>query len=347
MMVQPKYKKRGWFGESHRHYLAAKGISTKYNYKRYFYHTGKNEDDEHDFTDKLEVDDSHMSIYQEHGFENRRDYLNNLATEHGVDPEVVYALARLLGKNEDFDGLVNSVEDAAREGFGDSEYFFKKLNRPTPKMFRVVDVEKDGQLTEFSFLQDAIKHAEGNKYKHIIMPDGSVKWLGDSVDGEGFTSRPVYTQLKFGAHKWPDKTPQDDPKYTLTWTEDGQKRVAEFNKKEDALELGQEMKDQGMTSSFTVKPVSPDGRYSVVAKQDMKTHWKYDLLDGMTGEVHAKTLEKPTRSVEMNPARLVNDILDNNAERAKKPRERPTTKRVHSFGDAYERPLDYVGDMIK
>ena len=30
-----RYKKRGWFGESHRHYLAAKGISTTYDYKKY------------------------------------------------------------------------------------------------------------------------------------------------------------------------------------------------------------------------------------------------------------------------------------------------------------------------
>lgn len=294
-----RYKKRGWFGESYRHYLASKGITTKYDHKKYFYHKNeKNEDDEYDYTDKLEVDDSHMSLYQEHGFENRRDYLNNLAAEHGVDPEVVYALAGALGKNEDFDGLVISIEDAAREGYGDSEYFFKKLNRPTPKMFRVV--EKDGKLTEFSFLQDAIKHAEGNK--HIIMPDGSIKWIGDSVDGEGFTSRPMYT------HKFSDRA--------LELEDDRPERLR--------LKFGAHKFNQ--------------------SNEELSTHWKYGALEKVPGEtIH----EKPVKSVEMNPARLVHSILDNNTERAKQPRERPTTKRVHSFGDAYERPLDYIGEMVK
>lgn len=51
------------------------------------------------------------NIYQENGYLNRRDYLNNLADENGVDRSTVYALATLLGSNEDFDGLVTSVQD--------------------------------------------------------------------------------------------------------------------------------------------------------------------------------------------------------------------------------------------
>ena len=54
-----------------------------------------------------------MSIYQDHGFENRREYLLDLADSCGVDPSIVFALADLLGPSEDFDGLVNAVEDAA------------------------------------------------------------------------------------------------------------------------------------------------------------------------------------------------------------------------------------------
>jgi hypothetical protein len=54
-----------------------------------------------------------MSIYQEHGFDSRREYLLDLADCCGVDPEIVFALADLLGPSEDFDGLVNAVEDAA------------------------------------------------------------------------------------------------------------------------------------------------------------------------------------------------------------------------------------------
>lgn len=39
-----RYKKRGWFGESHRHYLAAKGIPTKYDHTRYFFKGAKRVD---------------------------------------------------------------------------------------------------------------------------------------------------------------------------------------------------------------------------------------------------------------------------------------------------------------
>lgn len=50
------------------------------------------------------------NIYKEHGYNNRKEYLNALADEHGVDAEKVYALADLLGDGEDFDGLVTSLE---------------------------------------------------------------------------------------------------------------------------------------------------------------------------------------------------------------------------------------------
>jgi len=52
-----------------------------------------------------------MNIYKEHGFENRREYLQNLADEYDVDINIVFALAELLGKNEDFDGLVSELQD--------------------------------------------------------------------------------------------------------------------------------------------------------------------------------------------------------------------------------------------
>jgi hypothetical protein len=52
-----------------------------------------------------------MNIYQENGFKNRREYLESLAEEY--DRETVFALAGILGPNEDFDGLVTSLEDSA------------------------------------------------------------------------------------------------------------------------------------------------------------------------------------------------------------------------------------------
>jgi hypothetical protein len=54
-----------------------------------------------------------MSIYQENGFESRREYLLDLADNMGIDASIVFALADMLGSNEDFDGLVTSLEDYA------------------------------------------------------------------------------------------------------------------------------------------------------------------------------------------------------------------------------------------
>ena len=51
------------------------------------------------------------NIYQEHGYDNRKDYLDSLAEDFDVDTQAVYALASVLGKIEDFDGLVTSLED--------------------------------------------------------------------------------------------------------------------------------------------------------------------------------------------------------------------------------------------
>lgn len=54
-----------------------------------------------------------MNIYQENGFENRKEYLDHLADETGVDIETVHIMADTLGESEDFDGLVTTLEDHA------------------------------------------------------------------------------------------------------------------------------------------------------------------------------------------------------------------------------------------
>jgi hypothetical protein len=56
-----------------------------------------------------------MTIYQEHGFANRREYLDSIALELGLDRDTVYLMATMLGPSEDFDGLVTSLEDYAAE----------------------------------------------------------------------------------------------------------------------------------------------------------------------------------------------------------------------------------------
>ena len=42
----------------------------------------------------------------------RNEYLESLADEYGVDTETVFAIAKLLGPDEDFDGLISAIEDA-------------------------------------------------------------------------------------------------------------------------------------------------------------------------------------------------------------------------------------------
>ncbi len=58
-----------------------------------------------------------MSIYEEHGYENRLDYIKNQADFYGVEHETAFMLADMLGPNEDFDGFVTSLEDYAA-GYG-------------------------------------------------------------------------------------------------------------------------------------------------------------------------------------------------------------------------------------
>ncbi len=52
-----------------------------------------------------------MNAYQEEGYANRREYLESLAEDFGVPVKVVFALASILGPDEDFDALVTELED--------------------------------------------------------------------------------------------------------------------------------------------------------------------------------------------------------------------------------------------
>ncbi len=54
-----------------------------------------------------------MTIYQEHGFNTRKEYLINLADDFGLPVSEVFAIASLLGSSEDFDGLICALEDRA------------------------------------------------------------------------------------------------------------------------------------------------------------------------------------------------------------------------------------------
>ena len=55
-------------------------------------------------------------IYQDHGYENRTDYLESLIDDYGLNEDlqyVMYMTADLLGHEEDFDGLISFLNDIA------------------------------------------------------------------------------------------------------------------------------------------------------------------------------------------------------------------------------------------
>ena len=43
--------------------------------------------------------------------EARKEYLNGLCDEYGIPMDIVYTMAELLGEEEDYDGLISSLED--------------------------------------------------------------------------------------------------------------------------------------------------------------------------------------------------------------------------------------------
>ena len=52
-----------------------------------------------------------LDRYQADGAIDRFGYLENLAADHGVTFETILTLVDVLGPDEDFDGLVTTLED--------------------------------------------------------------------------------------------------------------------------------------------------------------------------------------------------------------------------------------------
>ena len=52
-----------------------------------------------------------MTVYQDNGYANRKEYLISLSEEYDCPIGTVLTLASLLGPSEDFDGLVISLQD--------------------------------------------------------------------------------------------------------------------------------------------------------------------------------------------------------------------------------------------
>ena len=62
-----------------------------------------------------------MNKYEELGFKDRKEYLQDLALDYGVPYEVVLELADVLGEQEDFDGLVSELSDLEWDEWFDEE----------------------------------------------------------------------------------------------------------------------------------------------------------------------------------------------------------------------------------
>ena len=56
-----------------------------------------------------------MSAYTDNGYNSRKHYLQCMSEDYNVPLEIVYSLASVLGSSEDFDGLINALEDAEHD----------------------------------------------------------------------------------------------------------------------------------------------------------------------------------------------------------------------------------------
>ena len=55
--------------------------------------------------------EANENVYIRNGYKSREGYLICLADDYDVDKETVFMLADMLGASEDFDGLINALED--------------------------------------------------------------------------------------------------------------------------------------------------------------------------------------------------------------------------------------------
>lgn len=63
------------------------------------------------------ADEKNTNIYVQNGYLNREDYLLSISEEYGVEHEAVILIADMLGEHEDFDGLINALEDMEIENY--------------------------------------------------------------------------------------------------------------------------------------------------------------------------------------------------------------------------------------
>jgi len=52
-----------------------------------------------------------IEVYIRNGYKSRAEYLKSVAGEFSVPLDIVFYLSEILGPEEDFDGLLNELED--------------------------------------------------------------------------------------------------------------------------------------------------------------------------------------------------------------------------------------------
>ena len=57
-----------------------------------------------------------MSEHDPYEGQTRKQYLDGLALDFGIPRSAVYDAASMLGPNEDFDGLITTLDDAVESG---------------------------------------------------------------------------------------------------------------------------------------------------------------------------------------------------------------------------------------
>lgn len=51
-----------------------------------------------------------MNLYKDNGYKSRTEYLKSLAEEFNISLSEVKMISELIGKEEDFDGLVSEIQ---------------------------------------------------------------------------------------------------------------------------------------------------------------------------------------------------------------------------------------------
>jgi hypothetical protein len=59
----------------------------------------------------MKTNSTNEEVYTSNGYKDRKDYLNSLADDRGIDRTSVDMIADMLGDSEDFDGLINALDD--------------------------------------------------------------------------------------------------------------------------------------------------------------------------------------------------------------------------------------------